>query len=462
MGFQYHNNNLFINGQPVIVAGGAGHAISQELCWVQVGTARVVQPFINTAKAEDLSHVCTGITLNGMPLAHQQSYCRVSSGNETSMGGVKTNTIMGRMFFTSGERSVTLDGHPAVCHGVSIISNEGNCDPSTWVQPQSCPLPYELKTQSSPQETLTHPAILNIEIRGKGPLPRLFVARHLETGHETFAPLTSSLSFLRAGLYFVAELVMTLSQDAMEVSYGVARTRMPKDPRPSLVIQPIIFHAPKNHYIYLFKDGMLWREFLSLGPRGLCETRLEDQAGPDRRVSLGCIHQGIGLPLEDDTGTHSFHYAASPVQWSWEYIHTVRSQRLTAITVKDAEITPDDPYTALNTMISYAIADMQRYWAYQDYRAETQALYQQAQADYAEKIIIHIEACDRAGLWHDYDALHQAALGQMMARVGLALSLSRQGQQYLVDALTNPSHIIHQREITSCCLPTKPVHDSDV
>lgn len=477
MGFQYHNHHLFINGQPVVVAGGTGHAISHELCWVQLGTQRVIQPFTNTAKAEDLSHVCTGVTLNGMPLAHQHSYCRVSSGNETSVGGVKTNTIIGRMFFTSGERAVMLEGHPAVCHGARVISNEGNCEPSTWVQPKPCPHPFELKTQSSPEETLTHPAALRIEIRGEGPHPRLFVARHQDTEHQTFAALTSPLTSLRAGHYTVAEIVMTLSHDVMEVIYGSARTRTEQDLTPSLVIQPILFRVTKNHYVYLFKDGFLWREFLSLGERGLFETQFEHQAGADLRISNGRIHQGIGLPVQENSGPHHFQYTTSPTQWSWQTIHrmggfapdderitldhrldvsrdeTLRTKRLTEILATDTVIIPDDPYTALNTVINYAIADIQRYWDHHDDRDATQALYKQAQADYADKIIDQFEACERAGVW-DEDA-------HMMARVSLALSFSRRGQVYLLQALSNKQHRLHQRDRQSCCI-AKRVRDSNV
>lgn len=352
MGLQYKNNNVFINGKPVVVAGSDGKAISQEECWVMQGTQRIKKPFTNTAKAQDLANVCSAITLNGMPLAHQQSYCRITSGNEASEGGVKTGTKIGRMIFTSGQPGVMLEGEPAVCHGDSVLSNEGNCQPSTWVQAQSSPLPITLKTQSSPLETLAKPAALNIEIliapnadTQKVNLSRILLAEHTQTEHQTYYPFMGipahqstclwHADFLRAGRYEVSEIVTLYSSDVIRIPYGQADTLPYEDKTACMKLLPVSFYRYNDiefsidnrqypaaqSFIYLFKDGYLWREFTALNPCWLLETDFARHAGCDERRSEGDVRGGICLPIEDTAGPHTFQIAVSHCQWTWHMIY---------------------------------------------------------------------------------------------------------------------------------------------
>jgi uncharacterized Zn-binding protein involved in type VI secretion len=327
----FQGGHLYINGLPAVHAGPGGHATAPELCWVTVGGQRTTQPFMNIAHSKDLTNTTTRIFVNGHPLATLASSTAQSYGDQASEGGVKSGTTAGALRFLTASPTVFLEGNPAVRHGDLIVSNEGNTEPSTWVQPGKH-APAMATLLSDPMEDLPEAFSLNIALLRNprhlnDPLKvqQYFLVEHEETGHQTFHSFgvfqpkdDHSLwheSIFREGRYRVYEVYAQSISGLQKILLGTIQTGEAMDEQPGLTLVPLSFRRLfENSRITLYKDSALWREF-EVGRRGrLFEVDLASQKDKTPRIALGELKQGIFLPLEDAQGRHEFHVEVDTVQ----------------------------------------------------------------------------------------------------------------------------------------------------
>jgi hypothetical protein len=141
--------------------------------------------------------------------------------------------------------------------------------------------------------------------------------------------------FLREGTYLAYELFPQQGNKIMQVPLGQIKSVSKNDLSVGLKLVPLSFRryddmqsskeaikVPYPHsYIYLFKDGYLWRE-LEINLLGrLYEVDLPYFAPGKMRYASAELTQGVLLPIEDAQGKHEFHVAVSHVRWSWRMIH---------------------------------------------------------------------------------------------------------------------------------------------
>jgi uncharacterized Zn-binding protein involved in type VI secretion len=281
---------LYINGRPAAHAGPGGHATAQEECWVTVGGQKVKQVFTNIAHSDDLQGCTLRIFVNGYPLATKVSHTSVSYGDEASEGGVITGTVAGKAHFITSSTNVRLEGHPAVRHGDSVVSNNGNTEFTTWVQPAKAASAIA-QLCSDPIENLPNPSALNIqlirnsvyEFEASG-IQQLFLVEHDQTGHKTYHTFGVFKNIenkylwheeiFREGTYSIFEVFSKGGQNIIKIPLGKINTVSKTDTTPGMKIVPLKFaryddmqhsvdgaKAPYIHsHVYLFKDGYLWRE----------------------------------------------------------------------------------------------------------------------------------------------------------------------------------------------------------
>jgi hypothetical protein len=342
---------LYINGRPAAHAGPGGHACAEEECWVTVGGARVKQVFTNIAHSDDLQG-CTQLNfVNGYPLATKASFTSVSYGDESSEGGVVSGTVSGQARFFSSSNNVRLEGQFAVRHGDSVMSNNGNTEMTTWVQPAKGATAIA-QLCSDPIENLPDPAALNIqlirhpsyEFEPSG-IQQHFLVEHDQTGHKTYHTFGVFKNIqdtylwhediFREGSYSVHEIFSKGGMEIIKIPLGKIKTVTKTDTSPGMKLVPLKFlrhddlqrsvegaKAPyASTHIYLFKDGYLWRE-LDINALGLInEVDLPKFKTKTLRYSNAELSQGILLPIEDAEGKHTFHIAVSHLRWSWRTIH---------------------------------------------------------------------------------------------------------------------------------------------
>lgn len=350
MSRNYERGVLYVNDHPVAHAGPGGQAYAPEECWVNVAGQKVKQNFINHAKAQDLKATCTKSFYNGYPLATIKSYTSTSYGDESSEGGVKSGTKQARMKFMSASPNVFYEGSPVTFHGNKVVLNDQNSEQTTWIQPSTATTDLQ-DLESMPIENLPEPKALNIELIrdpkyafDRVVFQQLFYVQHEETRHRrynTFGVFTRRENHylwhdprFRQGHYQVYELYDKMASGLMVIPLGRIKSVDKDDLTPSLKLIPLTFKRYddvqksaeyqtdlyKDSYIYIFKDGYLWREFEINQLGKLLEVDLKEYYLESARVPKGHLKQGILLPIEDHQGKHEFKIAISRIRWTWEYI----------------------------------------------------------------------------------------------------------------------------------------------
>ena len=342
---------LYINGLPVVHAGPGGHASAPEECWVTVAGQKVKKPFVNTAFSQDLEGTAEGVFVNGYPIATMASCTTTSYGDESSEGGVKSGTKQGKLTFLSGSPNVFIGGVPAVRHGDAVILNDGNSEVSTWVQPAKH-APATARLTSDPIDSTVQDHALNIELVRDPKLQftpphvaQCFSVVHEQTSHTTFHSFgvfkETNNQFLwhddifPAGVYSVTETFPKQGDKAMHIPLGKIKAVSPDNHAPGMKLMPMSFRrqdsSTSSHagikplyphtYLYIFKDGYLWREITVNHLGRLLEVDLSTSIPGKGRNVTGELTQGIMLPLEDADGKHTFSIAVSVIQWTWAMIH---------------------------------------------------------------------------------------------------------------------------------------------
>jgi hypothetical protein len=147
-------DNVFINGRAAIHKGSAGKSIAfPDVCLCPPGppTGPIPTPLVNTAQATDLQGGALTVTIEGNPIAHNESYIAKSTGNEIARstgGGIITGQVQGRAYFQTYSRNVFIEGKPAVRHLDLVTHNHlskipGNTPPTPWMSAMTAPTPVK-------------------------------------------------------------------------------------------------------------------------------------------------------------------------------------------------------------------------------------------------------------------------------------------------------------------------------
>jgi hypothetical protein len=137
-------DNVFINGRAAIHKGSAGKSIAfPDVCLCPPGppAGPIPTPLVNTAQATDLQGGALTVTIEGNPIAHNESYIAKSTGNEVARGtggGVISHQVQGRAYFQTFSMNVFIEGKPAVRHLDLVTHNHltkipGNTPPTPWM-----------------------------------------------------------------------------------------------------------------------------------------------------------------------------------------------------------------------------------------------------------------------------------------------------------------------------------------
>lgn len=348
----FKNGMLLVNGKAVVHTGGGGSAACPEECWVTVGPTQVKQKFINQARGMHLDAVTSTVFVHGNPIATIDSITNISLGDADSDGGVKSGTVEGPMRFLTCSPDVFFEGSAAVRDGDDVISNNDNTEISQWIQPLNALPAFFKETLSCPLEPLEDPKTINIRVLHSEAVAcdevnvdRSVCVRHQETGHKHYRMLNKlpevegmkllHANYLREGRYTVEEVYPSQASGVMRVPLGEAQSLEKDDTTPCVELLPVSFMRYndieltleniqalyEDTYLYIFKNGYLWRELKTDRYGELREIELHRYAGKDKRIEFPYARQGILLPLKDASGEHAFHIAVSHVQWSWAYIH---------------------------------------------------------------------------------------------------------------------------------------------
>jgi hypothetical protein len=137
-------DNVFIDGRAAIHKGSAGKSIAFPdvcLCPPAPPSGPIPTPLPNTAKAADLDGGAFTVTIEGNPVAHNESFIAKSTGNEVARstdGGIITHQVQGKAYFQTYSRNVFIESKPAVRHMDLLTHNHmaklpGNTPPAPWM-----------------------------------------------------------------------------------------------------------------------------------------------------------------------------------------------------------------------------------------------------------------------------------------------------------------------------------------
>jgi hypothetical protein len=137
-------DNVFINGRAAIHKGSAGKSIAfPDVCLCPPGppAGPIPTPLPNTAQAADLAGGALTVTIEGNPVAHNESYIAKSTGNEVARstgGGILTHQVQGQAHFQTFSMNVFIENKPAVRHMDLVTHNHmakmpGNTPPAPWM-----------------------------------------------------------------------------------------------------------------------------------------------------------------------------------------------------------------------------------------------------------------------------------------------------------------------------------------
>jgi len=157
-------DKVFINGRAAIHKGSAGKSIAFPdvcLCPPSPPTGPIPTPLVNTAQAVDLKGGALTVTIEGNPVAHNESYIARTTGNEIARstgGGVITHQVQGRAHFQTFSMNVFIESKPAVRHMDLVTHNHlgklpGNTPPTPWMSAMTAggpgPVPEKSETQAT-------------------------------------------------------------------------------------------------------------------------------------------------------------------------------------------------------------------------------------------------------------------------------------------------------------------------
>lgn len=348
----FKNNILFVNDEPVIHEGSTGYAEMVQLCWVWVGDKRIQQPVVSRVYAKDLKNLSERIRVNGFRVATMDSYFEKSYGDEHTECGVLSGTKGGKAHFITGSPTWTDDGAPLVRRGDLIICNNGNSAPGPWIEDLDAAPLFASKCRDTSVDENKSRHTLNIAVflqrvasqAQSIPFEHAILVQTSDDDIKRYRPtggvvqtdqcVSFAIDIQKSEYYWVKECINDPYGGMYEVLLGRARVQSDIDPG-DIILVGVDFRVYLTAvaqvsqirslylgtYLYLFKDGYIWREFTH--PReykNLCEVNLQQHHGKDIRPTDIAVGRGILLTIRDLDGEHDYGYAISHVQWDWETI----------------------------------------------------------------------------------------------------------------------------------------------
>ncbi len=118
------------------------------------------------------------------------------------------------------------------------------------------------------------------------------------------------------------------------------RQRMREGKKP-LLNQHCQQQALRLGWLYLFKEGKLWREFEVKAQAYLSEVDLSKNSKNDDRLATGVASQSIVVPVKIENNAIDYQVAFSEIQWSWPRVRfyqshsNKRQQRMDKLALSD-------------------------------------------------------------------------------------------------------------------------------
>jgi hypothetical protein len=239
-------DNVFINGRAAIHQGSAGKSIAfPDVCLCPPGppAGPIPVPLVNTAQAADLQGGAVSVTIEGKPVAHNESYIAKSTGNEVARstgGGVITQQVQGRAYFQTFSMNVFIESKPAVRHLDLVTHNHltkipGNTPPTPWLSATTAgpgPVPKELEKDANEGKEWIEIALRDPSGNAvAGAVPRDFASRQGHRGRhpqqrqgQAQTPVQGPVQGRVVGL-LPREGQDPIGQDESSVSGAIGRTR---------------------------------------------------------------------------------------------------------------------------------------------------------------------------------------------------------------------------------------------
>ena len=355
-----------INGRTVVTTGSGGVLITQDICKVPHDCS--AQTFTNSAHSKDAVNTSPNVTINGHPVCHQKSVFSKSKGDEGgSCGGVQSGTVQGRAEFITGSHNVTINGFPAVRDGDLMVSNLRNTAPMPIRQP-GAPMPKALQAHQAQALKNAHgPDRLYIDY--KAGTERLAEVEALEGENRWTLYLgkpreenTDWFEDLPAKPVDLAFSITDLEHDPHKVPLGKAiATTKAGQPNPHenilATVVPLAYTTPQADrtkaalpgpgFLYLYRDGHLWREWQVCAEGMYKEVHLAWYQGRDERPATAQARRSILIPCRIGGREPKWEVAYSPIPWSWKTINTYGGMH------------PDDPRLEHTTPMPDADAQSQ-------------------------------------------------------------------------------------------------------
>ena len=329
-----------INGRTVVTTGSGGVLITQDICKVPHDCS--AQTFTNSAHSKDAVNTSPNVFINGHPVCHQKSVFSKSTGDEGgSCGGVQSGTTQGRAEFITGSHNVFINGFPAVRDGDLMVSNLRNTAPMP-IRQEGAPLPKALAAlKAQALKNAKGPDRLYIDYRaGDDRLAEvqahegesrwtLFLGRPREEHTDWFEDLPAK----------PVDLVLSvadLEHDSHKVPLGKAiATTKAGQPNPHenvlATVVPLAYTTPQADrtkaalpgpgYLYLYRDGHLWREWQVCAEGMYKEVHLAWYQGRDHRPATAQARRSILIPCRIGGQEPKWEVAYSPIPWSWKTIN---------------------------------------------------------------------------------------------------------------------------------------------
>lgn len=345
--------NVLINGRTAVHAGSGGTLTTVDVCRTKVGKSIVNIPYTNVARSSDAAQTAATVFINGHPVCHQKSIFALSCGDEPGDRlGVVSNTIKGKAEFITASPNVFIEGVPAVRQGDLMVSNNRNTAPMPLMQPGAAPSVSLEKLLEASREVSEKPFKLVVERAGaSASLRGTLIAKSDGQIHEI--PLGSTacdrshccdlvLDNLSEGRYQLvlhyadsrhgayqiplAEEVATVAKDQQCAQWD--HVLIPVIPRTFLTAEtdrletsyPRCDLQTRTGWIYVYRDGRLWRELQVLPEGGVKDVNLTFEKGRNKRDATAGGDYLIALPYKINGKTPLIEMCYAEVQWDWARI----------------------------------------------------------------------------------------------------------------------------------------------
>jgi len=364
------NGIVLINGRSAVHAGSGGMYRGPDVCNTPDGEGCSPVLYSNVARSEHAEHTASSVKIHGHPACHAKSIFSHSSGDEAGRcGGVASGTTRGKAEFLTHSPDVFFEGEPAVRQFDLMVSNHRNSAPMPLMQEGGAPVSLDylqgvLADAADPPteagavelaaapDSPVHGVIAYREAEGESEAPptrkALSALRSLAVGsatyqqphqHDLLLPARSKAlaTYLRFADERNGSLHIPLGRLATQPQEAIHASRQPRPGQRELALVPLIplrYTEPTHDkgqaallrpggWLYIFRDGHLWRELQVLPQGRLRDVDLSEQAGKDSRRASGEADQAVLVPARVGGAAVRIEIAYAEVQWSWTQINAL-------------------------------------------------------------------------------------------------------------------------------------------